>query len=146
MATNTVIASARATAMLDNLVDAIDAAATAGYVEIRTGAQPANPGVAATGTLLATITLNDPAFGAAAYDDPNNWAEADADIDPALSDSSADATGTAGYFRVYDGDDTAIMDGTVGTSDADMIVNTTSLVSGSPFTINSWQVRLPTGE
>ena len=42
-----------------------DADVPAGTIQIRTGAQPATANDPATGTLLATFTLNDPAFGSA---------------------------------------------------------------------------------
>lgn len=46
-------------------LDAMLAALDGGTIEVRTGAQPATPATAATGTLLATLTFADPAFGAA---------------------------------------------------------------------------------
>lgn len=150
MATETIIGSPLAVTALDAIVDAIDQGDAAGYVEIRSGTKPANVQTAPPdGAVLSTVTLNDPAFGAAAYDDPNNWAEADADVSPALTQASADGTGTASWFRVYSDDtggEVAVIDGTCGTSDADMILNTTAIVAASPFSILSWQIRLPTGE
>jgi hypothetical protein len=54
-------------------------------------------------------------------------------------DLSADNTGVAGHFRVYDsGVTTCHMQGTVGTSGTDMTVNSTSFTSGQPFTINTF--------
>jgi hypothetical protein len=49
-------------AMVDALTDLIDG----GTLEIRTGAKPASPNDAATGTLLATLTFSSPSFGSAA--------------------------------------------------------------------------------
>ncbi len=60
-----------------------------------------------------------------------------------LSDTSADATGTAAWFRAYDSDDTAILDGSVGTSDADMIIDNTSINSGQTVSISSWTITMP---
>lgn len=54
------------TALCNALVDAIDAGAGAGTLEIRTGAAPAATTDADTGTLLATLTFSDPAYGNAA--------------------------------------------------------------------------------
>lgn len=145
MATDTIITTAAAADMLDALTALMDG----GTVQIRSGTKPADPSTApGDGTLLASITLNNPAFGAAAADSPATRAVAAADDSPALSDATADATGTASWFRVLNSasPQVAVMDGTVGTSDADMIVNTTSLVSGSPFSITSWEIRMPTGE
>ena len=52
-------------AACDAVVDLLDAGAGAGTIKIYTGSQPASANDAASGTLLATITLSDPAFGAA---------------------------------------------------------------------------------
>jgi hypothetical protein len=59
------------------------------------------------------------------------------------TDASADATGTAGYFRVYNSqatkdNTTCFMQGTVGTSGTDMTVNSTSFVAGNSFTVNTF--------
>lgn len=141
MALNTRISNAAAIAACDAIVDLIDGGAGAGVVQIRSGTQPADPDTTATGTLLASITLNDPAFGAAADAAPGG--QATADVSPAIEDTSADATGTATWFRVLDSDSNAILDGEVGTSGADMNLNTTSIVSGSTVTITSWTVTMP---
>lgn len=139
MATNTRISNAAAIAACDAIVDLLDAGAGAGYIEIRTGAQPADPDTAASGTLLATLTCSDPAFGAAADAAPGATATASSITD----DSSADATGTAGYFRAYDSDDNAIIDGEVGTSGADMNLNSVSISSGATVSVTSWTVTMP---
>jgi len=139
MATNTRLSNAAAKAACDAVVDLIDGGATAGYVEIRTGAQPADPDTAATGTLLATLTCSDPAFGAAADGAPGGVATANAVTD----DSSADATGTAGWFRVYDSNAVAIFDGECGTSGADMNFNSVEISSGAAVSITSWTYTHP---
>lgn len=87
--------------------DALDASATLpGYVEIYSGSQPATVATAPTGTLLATVTLNDPAYGDATV------GTAAMDLDPApeatwLADYGPDVA----WFRLYDGDGTARRDG-----------------------------------
>jgi hypothetical protein len=54
-------------------------------------------------------------------------------------DLSADNTGTAGHFRVYDSGVTIChIQGTVGTSGTDMTVNSTSFTAAQPFTVNSF--------
>jgi hypothetical protein len=133
------ISNDAAIAMCDALVDLLDAGAGAGYIEIRTGSQPATVETAASGTLLATLALSDPAFGDAADDDPGAKATANAISD----DTSADNTGTAGWFRAYDSDDTAIIDGSAGTSGTDLILDDASIVSGQTVKINSWTVTMP---
>jgi hypothetical protein len=104
-------------------------------LEIRTGSPPADCATAGTGTVLATINL------------PTDWMAAASSGSKAKSgtwtDASADATGTAGYFRVYNSqatkdNTTCFIQGTVGTSGTDMIVNSTSFVAGNSFTVNTF--------
>lgn len=54
------------------------------------------------------------------------------------TDSSANATGTASWFRLVKSNGTTkCFDGTVGTSGADINLNTTSIVSGAAVAITS---------
>ena len=56
-------------------------------------------------------------------------------------DTSADATGTAAHFRIYDsGGTTCHLQGTVTATGGggDMTVDNTSFASGQSFTINSF--------
>lgn len=129
------ISDAARSAMADAIVDLIDGGAGAGYVEIRTGTQPATVATAASGTLLGTLTCSDPAFGSASA--------GVATANSITGDSSADATGTAGWFRVYDSNNTAIMDGSISTSGADMNLDSVSIVAGGTIDITSWTVTMP---
>jgi hypothetical protein len=110
---------------------ACDAGSGAAVLEVRTGSKPASPDDSATGTLLASITLNDPSFSSASD------GVITLDDSPALTDSSADATGTAGYFRIKTSAGTAVVDGTVTATGqgGDITLNTTSIVSGAAVTI-----------
>ena len=132
------ISTAAQNAACNAVVDLVDGGSGAGYVEIRSGSQPATANTAATGSVLATITYSDPAFGSASS------GTATADITPALT-VAASATGTAGWFRVYDSAAAGIYDGniTVTGGGGDMTVNTTSLVSGVDFTITAQSVTMP---
>lgn len=121
-------------ARVDAVKTALDGGPAAGYVEIRTGTQPATPGTAATGTLLATCTLSDPSFPAASA--------GSATASAITQDSSADATGTAGWFRGYDSTGVAVIDGAVG---AEMTLNNTSIVAGGTVSITSWVLTEPVG-
>lgn len=88
-------------------LDAVTAlCGTAGVMEIRTGAQPATADDAATGTLLATFNLANPAFAAAAA------GSAAADTTPALTATGV-ANGDAGWFRIRSSAGTKIVDGSV---------------------------------
>lgn len=113
-------------------LDAIETAiGTSAVLKIRTGAAPANVATADSGTVLATLTL------------PSDWLAAAASGSKSKSgtwqDTSADATGTAAHFRIYASDGTtAHMQGTVGTSASDMIVDNTSFAAGQSFTVNSF--------
>lgn len=132
------ISTAARNAAADAIVGLIDAGAAAGYVEIRSGAQPASVGDAATGTLLATVTLADPAFGAAAGGTAT--ANASATVQ-GLTD------GQAGWFRVYDDNDVAIIDGscTATGGGGDMQLNTTTISTGVDVDITSWTITMPAG-
>lgn len=64
MAITRLSTSSRNTAA-DAVVDGLDAGAGAATLKIYTGAVPANGDTEGSGTLLATVTFADPAFGAA---------------------------------------------------------------------------------
>lgn len=117
------------TAMATGLRDTIDAGTGPGYVEIRTGAKPASVATAATGTLLATVALADPSGTVATGVLTLSGLP--------KSDTAADNTGTAGWFRVYDSTGAGVLDGTCGAagSGADMIIDNPSLVAGQTFSI-----------
>lgn len=142
-ATNPNISAEAALAALDAIVDRLDEGDGAATIRGRTGAQPADPDAAETGTLLFTLTMSDPAFGAAADDTPHALATASAITD----DASADATNTLTYCRcgaTGTGVDDHI-DGSAGTADADFIFNTTSIVAGAVVSMSSFTVTLPQG-
>jgi hypothetical protein len=113
-------------------LDTIETTAGASAVlKIFTGSPPANCAAADSGTVLATINL------------PSDWMAAASGGSKAKSgtweDLSADNTGAAGHFRVYDnGVTTCHIQGTVGTSGTDMTVNSTSFTAGQSFTVNSF--------
>lgn len=57
------------------------------------------------------------------------------------SDSSADASGTATFYRWLKSDATTVIkQGSVGTSGADLNLNTVSVVIGGPVAVTSWTV------
>lgn len=139
--TTRISTSAAATAC-DGVVDQLDAGAGAAYVEIRTGAQPATVATAASGTLLGTLTCSDPAFGAA-----TNASPAVATAAAITSDTTADATGTAGWFRGYTSAGVAVIDGNITTTavgTGDMLMADTDVVAGGTISISSWSVSHPT--
>lgn len=122
-------------ALADAFVDLFDAGSGAGYIEIRSGTRPSSANDAATGTLLATLTLSDPAFG----DASSGVATASA----ITSDTSADNTGTASWARGYDSDDTVVGDFSVGTSGAEINLDSTSITAGGTVGLSSFTVTMP---
>src|SRR4051794_15776890 len=95
MASNFKLGTTCRNAACDGIVDAVDGGTPPGRLEHRTGAPPTNVSDASTGTLLGTNLFGNPAFGSAA----SGVATANA----IGNDSSADNSGTAGYFRAYTG-------------------------------------------
>lgn len=104
-------------------------------LEIRTGAQPANCAAAGTGTILATINL------------PSDWMNAAGSgqktLNGSWTDASADNTGTAAHFRVYNSqatkdNTTCFMQGSVGQGSGDLSVDNSSFVAGQSFTITAF--------
>src|SRR5690349_675011 len=123
------ISAAAAQAMGAALATDIGSAAT---IEIRTGSKPATPETAATGTLLATVTISGSftsSGGALTAADPASVTVA--------------ASGTAGYFRLKTSGGTAKIDGTVGTSGADLNLSTTALVSGGTVDLGVPTITVP---
>ena len=113
-------------------VDAIETAiGTAPTLEIRTGTVPATCATADSGTVLATMTL------------PSDWlAAASAGAKTLLGtwqDTSADATGTAGHFRVKAGA-TCHIQGTVTATGGggDLTLDNTSIAAAQLVTVTSF--------
>jgi len=118
-------------------LDALAALLNSGLIKIYTGSQPATPETTASGTLLGTLTFPNPAFGASSA----GVITANA----ITSDTSADASGTAGWFRALKSDaTTAILDGSVGTSGSDMNLNSVAISAGAVISVTSCTITLPT--
>lgn len=140
---DTHISIAAAQGMLDGLTDRLDAGAAAGRVEIYDSTKPAaGPDEAIVAqVLLSSHTLSDPAFGAAVDSNPNATATANAVAD----DTDANATGTATWFRAFDSNDVAVIDGDVSESGGggDMIIDNANIQSGATVSISSWTITQP---
>lgn len=113
-------------------IDAIETAiGTAPTLEIRSGSVPANAAAADSGTLLASMTL------------PSDWLAAASSGSKTLlgtwQDASADATGTAGHFRIKVSG-TCHIQGTVTATGGggDMQLDNTSIASGQQVTITAF--------
>jgi hypothetical protein len=121
----------RTAAVANAAADAAVALADGGKLRIYSGSQPATPATAISGqTLLAELTLGSPAFGAAS----NGVATANS----ITADSSADATGTAAWFRVVSSGGTGLWDGSVATSGADLNLDSVSIVAGGNVSVSSF--------
>lgn len=115
-------------------LDAIETAiGTAAVLKIRSGAPPANVATADSGTVLATLSL------------PSDWMAAASGGTKSLSgtwqDTSADATGTAAHFRIYDSTGTTCgIQGTVTATGGggDFQVDNVSFAAGQAFTVTTF--------
>lgn len=122
------------TAVRNARLDVIESTiGTSAILKIRTGAAPATCATADSGTVLATVNL------------PSDWMAAASSGAKALSgtwqDTSADATGTAAHFRIYDsGGTTCGIQGTVTATGGggDMTVDNTSFATGQSFTVTTF--------
>jgi len=119
----------------DAIVDDFDAGSGAATIAIRTSTQPTNVGDADTGTLLATLTFSDPAFG--------NSATGTATASAITSDTNAAASGTAGHFRCKDSAGNIVCDGTCGQGSGDLSFDNSAIVAGGTVAISSFTVTVP---
>lgn len=125
-------------------------------LRLYSGSAPANANAAETGTLLVKLTKASAAFTAG---DPAAGLDFGA-ISAGVLSKSADvisglglADGTAGYYRIYDnGEVTGIYasatnskraQGTVGTAGTDLIISSTSIVTGATTTADQHDITIP---
>jgi hypothetical protein len=117
-------------------VDTMAALLNSGHLRIYTGSQPALNG-AVSGTLLADLTFGATAFAGSSASAGTVTATANS----ITADSSADATGTAGYFALVKSDGTTVVaTGTVGTSGADLNLNSTAISAGAAVSVSSFTI------
>lgn len=142
---NTKINNSQAINACDTVVDAIDGGTGAGLLRIFNGTQPTNADdTVGTATLLAELTLSDPAFGNASDQNPDAQATANSISD----DTSANASGTATWFRAVTSGATAsaagIIDGDVGTTSGfDLNLDSANISSGATVSVTSWTITMP---
>ena len=98
-------------------------------INIYQGSQPANANTAISGqTLLVTLTVSG-SFGT----DSNGTITLST-----VTNGTAVATGTASFFRITQSNGTTVvMDGSVATSDADLVLNNTSIATGQVVSISA---------
>lgn len=122
------------TAVRNAMLDQIEVITGASAIlRIRSGAQPANCAAADTGTVLATMTL------------PADWMSAAAAGAKAKlgtwSETSADATGTAAHWRLYDSAGTtchAQGTCTVTGGGGDLTLDSVSITAAQVVTVTAW--------
>lgn len=122
----------------DALLDAIETAVgTSPYLDIRTGAQPADCSSADAGTEIEHMAL------------PSDWMASASSGSKAKSGTwsgSADAGGTAGHFRLKDSTDTTChMQGSVTASGGggQLELDNTVIASGQAITITAFTLTAP---
>jgi hypothetical protein len=96
----------------DQLASSWAGVLNAGTVKFYSGGPPADPQTAPSGTLAATFTFPNPAFGSAV----NGTVTQNAGIQVSVV-----TTVTVGWARIAKADGTAMNDVTVGTSAADLV-------------------------
>ena len=119
--------------------DAVTALCNSGYIEIYDAPQPTDADTAIGAQInLATLTFGATAFGAAVAGVATAGAIG--------SDSAANNTGTAAWFRAFksghtpgSGDEAAqrVFDGSVGTSGANLNMNSVEIQAGAQVSISS---------
>ena len=110
-------------------VGLITYAGSGALINIYAGSQPANANTAISGqTLLVTLTVSG-SFGT----DSNGTITLST-----VTNGVAVATGTAAFFRITQSNGTTVvMDGSVGISDADLVLNNTSIATGQVVSISA---------
>lgn len=103
-----------------------------GYLRIYDGAQPATANTAiGSQVLLAELRFNADAAPVAV--------NGVLTFNAITQDSSADATGTASWFRALQSNGTSVcFDGSVGTSGCDLNIATTAIVAGASVGVTSF--------
>lgn len=120
-------------AMLDTITTRAGNAALLRIYDSTGTGRPSTGGAVTTQVLLAELTCGTPFAGAAAA----GVLTANA----ITTDASANATGTATWFRIVKSDGTTfVLDGNVAASGSDLNLTTTSIVITQPVAISSFAI------
>lgn len=136
------ISNAAALAACDAIVDRLDLGSTNATARLRiySGSVPTDADTAlGAQVLLAELNMSNPAFGSAADISPGARATAATISD----DTTADATGTASFFRMVDRNPTAVLQGAAATSGAELNFNSVSISAGAIVSCTSFTVTVP---
>lgn len=135
------ISNVAAKALADAFDTEINVGGAVASIRILTTPRPADPDTAETGSILAELLMSAVAFGAATDAAPGGLITA-----AAIGDATAGDTGTAAYFRIRNdnsGSPDDVCDGEIGTSGADLNLNTLEITSGSTVSITDMTVTMP---
>ena len=124
-------------AQLDAFESTVLTSGTPAVLKIRSGTVPANCAAADSGTVLASIDLPTGAGGfmsdasSGSVSKTGTWEDAD-----------ADATGTAGHFRIYDSVGVCHAQGTITATGGggDMTLDNTSIATGQTVTVTTFSI------
>jgi hypothetical protein len=103
-------------------------AATNSQFNLYSGTQPANANTAITTQVLLVSMPIAGVFGT----DTNGTLTLGA-----VTQTNAAASGTASFFRIFKSDNSVVMDGSVGLSGADLILNSVDIVAGQSVDITA---------
>lgn len=133
MSQNVLITTGSKNLSLNAVLDQLDG----GVLRIYDGSRPVDPNTAVSGQLLlAELTFGSPAFSAASGGSKT--------ANALTQDSDANNTGTATWFRCLKSDTTTVvLDGNVGTSSADLIMPTVSIVQHAVVSVTSLVFSYP---
>lgn len=121
-------------------IDAWTALLNGGTFDVYDGSRPASPETAiSTQVLLASLTFNATAFGAAA--------SGSATANAITADSSANATGTAAWVRVRTSGATAVADltATATGGGGEVEFNSLAIQSGAQVSVTAMTITMATG-
>lgn len=125
--------------VVNGQADALSVLADNGYLRIYDGTQPTNADTA----IGAQVLLAELRFNADAAPAASNGVLT---FNAITQDSSANATGTASWFRALKSDGSTVMfDGTVGVSGSDLNISTTSIVAGATVGVTSFVYTVSKG-
>jgi hypothetical protein len=110
-----------------------------GFIRIYSGTRPTDSDTALSGnTLLAQLTFGSTAFAAATGGSKT--------ANAITEDTLADATGTASFARLFRSNGTTVhSDISVGTSGAELNLNTLSIVQNAAVAVTSCVINFPVG-
>lgn len=113
------------------------AAYDGGSLRLYSGARPANVAAGVSGTLLAQLALSATAFPVSS----NRVLTANA-----ITATTGITNGTAGYAACFASDGTTLLSlHSLGTSAAEVIVNTTAITTGIAVSCSSFTISQPDG-